>query len=87
MVKMLNAVIGLLLIGLAVASSVGEQKSLTVTIYNNNFAMVKDVRSFSFRRGTSSLYFRDVAASIQTETVTFKPTANMGLLRVYEQNF
>jgi hypothetical protein len=63
---MLNSVIAFLLIGLAVASSVGQQKSLAVTIYNNNFAMVKDVRSFNFGKGTSTLYFTDVSANIQT---------------------
>ena len=63
---MLNPVITFLLLGLAVSSSVGSQKSLAVTIYNNNFAMVKDVRSFKFDKGASFLYFTDVSANIQT---------------------
>ena len=84
---MLNPVIAFLLIGLAVASSVGKQKTLAVTIYNNAFAMVKDVRSFKLDKGASNLYFTDVSGNIQSETVTFKPTSNIGLLRVYEQNF
>lgn len=84
---MLNPVIAFLLISLAVASSVGQQKSLALTIYNDNFAMVKDLRSFTFDKGTSTLYFTDVSANIQAETVTFKPTSNIGLLRVFEQNF
>jgi len=69
------------------ASSVSDQKSLAVTIYNNDFAMVKDVRSFKFDKGASFLYFTDVSSNIQTETVTFKPVTNVGLLRIYEQNF
>ncbi len=43
------------------SSSVGEQKSLAVTIYNNDFALVKDIRSFKFDKGTSFLYFTDVS--------------------------
>jgi hypothetical protein len=84
---MLKPVITLLLIVGLAASSVGKQQSLAVTIYNNNFAMVKDVRSFTFDKGASFLYFTDVSANIQTETVTFKPKSNIGLIRVYEQNF
>ena len=48
------------------ASTVGDQKSLAVTIYNNDFAMVKDVRSFKFDKGASFLYFTDVSSNIQT---------------------
>jgi len=77
----------IVLVGIVTSSSIGQQKSLAVTIYNNDFAMIKDVRSFKFDKGTSFLYFTDVSANIQTETVTFKPTTNIGLLRVYEQNF
>lgn len=76
-----------ILVSFAAASSVGGQKSLAVTIYNNDFAMVKDVRSFKFDKGASFLYFTDVSSNIQTETVTFKPVTNVGLLRIYEQNF
>lgn len=48
------------------ASTVGDQKSLAVTIYNNDFAMVKDVRTFKLDKGASYLYFTDVSANIQT---------------------
>jgi hypothetical protein len=75
------------LVALTLSSSLGEQKSLAVTIYNNQFAMVKDVRSFNFDQGNSYLYFTDVSSKIQTETVTFKPIGNLGVIRVFEQNF
>lgn len=68
-------------------SSLNEQKSIAVTIYNNNFAMVKDVRSITFDKGNSFLYFTDVSSNIQTETVTFKPLGSKSDIRVYEQNF
>lgn len=55
-----------ILVSFAAASSVGDQKSLAVTIYNNDFAMVKDVRSFKFDKGASFLYFTDVSSNIQT---------------------
>lgn len=54
------------------SSTINGPVSLAVTIYNDQFAMVKDVRSISFSQGRSDLYFTDVSSNIQTETVTFK---------------
>lgn len=54
------------------SSTINNPVSLAVTIYNDQFAMVKDVRSISFSQGRSDLYFTDVSSNIQTETVTFK---------------
>ena len=54
------------------ASSIDQPVSLALTIYNNQFAMVKDTRSITFDEGRSELYFNDVSSKIQTETVTFK---------------
>jgi hypothetical protein len=45
--------------------------------------MVKDVRTISFTKGNSFLYFTDVSANIQTETVTFKPLNTSTGIRVY----
>ncbi len=61
-----------LLLSLVYSSHINDPVSLAVTIYNNQFAMVKDTRSISFSHGRSDLYFTDVAADIQAETVTFK---------------
>lgn len=36
---------------MSLGSSVGEQESIALTIYNNNFAMVKDVREIEFSEG------------------------------------
>jgi hypothetical protein len=69
------------------ASSIKAPISLAVTIYNDQFAMVKDVRSISFDQGRSDLYFTDVSSNIQTETVTFKALTNTEDIRVFEQNF
>jgi hypothetical protein len=82
-----NPILLACLVIIGMSSSLGEQKSLAVTIYNNQFAMVKDVRSFTFDQGNSYLYFTDVSSNIQTETVTFKPIGNLGAIRVFEQNF
>ena len=58
-----------------------------MTIYNNQFAMVKDVRKIAFTQGRSDLYFTDVSSNIQTETVTFKALQDTDNVRVFEQNY
>ena len=80
---MRKIIVSVLLISLALSSSVLAPESLAVTIYNNNFAMVKDVRQISFDKGESMLYFTDVSSNIQTETVTFKAVNDPTAVRVY----
>lgn len=79
--------ITLLLVLSTHSSTIKSPVSLAVTIYNDQFAMVKDVRSISFDSGRSDLYFTDVSSNIQTETVTFKALTNPGGIRVFEQNY
>ena len=57
---------------LTYSSSINSPVALAVTVYNDQFAIVKDTRSVTFDQGRSDLSFTDVSASIQTETVTFK---------------
>lgn len=77
----------LFFLGLAAASEIKGQVSLAVTVYNDQFAIVKDVRSISFDQGRSDLYFTDVSSNIQTETVTFKAIKNPESIKVFEQNY
>lgn len=69
------------------ASEILSPVSLAVTVYNNQFAIVKDVRSIQFDQGRSDLYFTDVSANIQTETVTFKAISDPESVKVFEQNY
>lgn len=83
----MKALLLVALIATAMSSNILNQESLAVTIYNNNFAMVKDVRQIAFDKGQSTLYFTDVSSNIQTPTVTFKALKDPASVRVYEQNF
>lgn len=44
-------ILSFFLISLVTSSQIVAQESLAVTIYNNDFAMVKDVRSIKFDKG------------------------------------
>ena len=75
------------LLALIQGSEIKEEVSLAVTVYNDQFAIVKDVRSISFDEGRSDLYFTDVSSNIETETVTFKAIQNPESIKVFEQNY
>lgn len=49
--------------------------------------MVKDTRKIAFDKGQSSVYFTDVASTIQPETVMFTPSNQTGSITILEQNY
>lgn len=59
------------------------QGDVSVTIYNNNLALVQDVRQIALPNGVSRQEFPDVSAQIRAETVTLNG-ADFGIV---EQNF
>ena len=71
------------LLTFSLASTINNQTALAVTIYNDQFAVVKDTRSITFDQGRSDLYFTDVSANIQTETVTFKAVTDPSQVKVF----
>lgn len=71
--QMLNGFSYLFLLQLTLSSAINQRKDLSVTIYNDNYAMVKDTRNIFFDTGISHLSIDDVAATIQAETVAFRP--------------
>lgn len=48
---MKEMILAFVLVALATSSQIIGQESLAVTIYNNDFAMVKDVRTIKFDKG------------------------------------
>ncbi len=64
-------------------STLDDQKGVSVTIYNQNLALVKDQRSISLPEGQSVLAFREVSAKIRPETALLSGEG----LSILEQNF
>ena len=73
----------LTLVVISQASEIKDAVSLAVTVYNDRFAIVKDVRSIEFEKGRSDLFFTDVSSNIETETVTFKALTNTESIKVF----
>lgn len=68
-------------------STLDDQKSVAVTIYNENLALVKDQRKIQLGSGQNTLAFRDVSAQMRPETALLRSLSSPGKLSVIEQNF
>ncbi len=64
-----------------------DQTDLSVTVYNSNLALVRDVRQIRLQSGVAPLRFEDVAASINPATVHFRSLTDPSKLDVVEQNY
>jgi hypothetical protein len=68
-------------------SEAGDRRSVSITVYNSDFGLVREVRQLKgLPKGRVALEFRDVASTIQPETVAIKPL-QAGSLHVLEQNY
>jgi hypothetical protein len=68
-------------------STADGREHVSITVYNGNFGLVREVRNVDLAPGKVALEFRDVAAHIQPETVHIKSLSSPGALEVYEQNY
>ena len=66
-------------------STADGRESVSVTIYNGNFGLVRETRRLQLGSGIFELEFGDVASTIQPETVHLR--ALDGRLEVLEQNY
>ncbi|MCB5184359.1 DUF4139 domain-containing protein [Methylobacillus gramineus] len=68
-----------------IRSTLQDQQSIAVTIYNGDLALVKDQRKVQLKAGLNSLALRDVSAQIMPETALLRSLN--GSLQTLEQNF
>ena len=68
-------------------STRADQTSVSLTIYNSNLGLVKDVREIELAEGTNQLQFMDVAAQIMPTTVLIRSRTDAKNLQVLEQNY
>jgi len=69
------------------ATTVADQVELSLTVYNSDLALVRDVRQLTLATGASTLRFADVAAAINPATVHFRSLTEPSALTVFEQNY
>ena len=68
------------------ASHASDRKSLSLTVYNDDTVLVRDLRSMSLARGLVSLEMKDVTARIEPETVHLHASDPTAVVNVFEQN-
>ena len=68
-------------------STLNDQQSVAVTIYNGDLALVKDTRKVKLKTGLNVLALRDVSAQIRPETALLRSINTPGSLTLLEQNF
>src|SRR5436190_5975294 len=64
-----------------------DQSELSLTVYNSDIALVRDVRNLQLARGTGNLRFMDIAATVNPATVHFRSLTEPSQVSVLEQNY
>jgi hypothetical protein len=71
----------------AVTSTLNDQQDVAVTVYNQNQALVRDVRRLDLPTGELDLRFMDIAAKVNPATVHIASQTTPQDLAVLEQNY
>ncbi len=69
------------------STSLNDQTGLSVTVYNSNIALIRDVRNLSLPSGLFRLKLMDIAATVNPATVHFRSLNEPDKLGVLEQNY
>ena len=67
-------------------STSAQRDAVSITVYNQNFGLVREIRTLDLPSGRIALEYGDVASGIQPETVYIRPLSG-GPLQVLEQNY
>jgi hypothetical protein len=68
-------------------SAAAEGNSVAVTVYNDNFGVIKEQRLMDFQQGLNTVKFTEVASSIDPTSVSFESISAPGKISILEQNF
>jgi hypothetical protein len=68
-------------------STAAQRTDVSVTIYNRNLGLVREVRTLSIPSGAVSLEFQDVAREIDAKSVRVEAIKGLGGFTVLEQNY
>ena len=63
------------------------EQGVGLTIYGDNFAVVRELRRMSFEQGLSTVKFTDVASAIDPTSVNFRCLSAPGAVSILEQNY
>lgn len=64
-----------------------SSQGVAITVYNQNFGLVKDIRNIELKNGVNFVRFDDVAAAIDPTSVSFTSLTAPNSVAVREQNY
>lgn len=67
--------------------AVAQGKDVSITIYQNNLGLVRDVREMDLKEGNQEIRFTDVASLIDPTSVHFKSLTATDQVTILEQNY
>lgn len=70
-----------------VAVGLDAQKEVSVTLYNNGYGLIREVREPNLPQGATELEYQDVAERIDPTSVAFKALGEGGEVAILEQNY
>ena len=70
-----------------IPSTLDDQEEVAVTIYNEQLALIKDLRQVKLVNGFNKLAFREVSALMRPETALLRSIDHTNGFRLIEQNF
>jgi hypothetical protein len=68
-------------------TTLDDQSEVSITVYNSDIALVRDVRNLQLARGAGNLRFMDIAATVNPATVHFRSLTEPSQVSVLEQNY
>jgi hypothetical protein len=83
----LGVVAGFMLFCFALPAQEMARKDVSLTVYNQNFALVRDVRSLNLQEGINEVRFIDIAGQIEATSVHFKSLTAPDKCGILEQNY
>ncbi len=63
------------------------EEGVGLTVYNENFAVVRESRQMTFQKGVNTVKFTDVASAIDPTSVNFRCLSAPGAISILEQNY
>jgi hypothetical protein len=80
-------VFGMVIFFLLALSVSGQERNISLTIYNQDLALVKDTRDLSFVSGRNEIKFTEVAEKIDPTSVHFQVLSAPDKIYLLEQNY
>jgi hypothetical protein len=73
--------------GAAEPSTLKDQQSLSLTVYNSNLGLVKETRLVNLQQGVQTLTFMDVPGKVEPASVSLKSLIDAASLNILEQSY